>query len=129
MIRALTQKLCGRNPVTKKNLPLNRVASRCACNFGLIWIIALSPLYFSGAEAIADEPASRLIDVTFQSGGNRIAGLLELPPGAGPLPAIIFVHGDGMGTRRAWRGGYFTLKVFDWKPASVGPTERSKKIC
>jgi pimeloyl-ACP methyl ester carboxylesterase len=37
--------------------------------------------------------------VTFANGEVRLAGVLLLPPGPGPHPALVFVHGSGPGTR------------------------------
>jgi dienelactone hydrolase len=38
-------------------------------------------------------------DVSYSSGGGRVAAYLVLPPGRGPHPAVVFVHGAG-GDRR-----------------------------
>lgn len=38
-------------------------------------------------------------DVTFESEGVTLAGTLTLPPGEGPFPAIVLVHGSGRTTR------------------------------
>jgi len=38
-------------------------------------------------------------DVSYSSGGQRVAAYLVLPPGRGPHPAVVFVHGAG-GDRR-----------------------------
>ena len=38
-------------------------------------------------------------DVTFHNGDSVLAGTLTLPRGAGPYPAIVFIHGDGAMTR------------------------------
>lgn len=41
----------------------------------------------------------------FQHGENKLQGVLRLPTGTGPHPAVIFVHGDGPAT---WdRQGYY----------------------
>jgi dienelactone hydrolase len=37
--------------------------------------------------------------VKFSNGDVRLAGVLLLPPGPGPRPALVFVHGSGPGTR------------------------------
>ncbi len=39
------------------------------------------------------------IEVQFNSGPNRLAGVLTLPEGDGPHPAAVFVHGSGSTTR------------------------------
>jgi uncharacterized protein len=48
-------------------------------------------------------PATRLrtrqLEVRFRSGSNLLAGTLTLPPGAGPHPAVVWVHGAGNQTR------------------------------
>lgn len=41
----------------------------------------------------------RQLEVRFRSGGNLLAGTLTLPPGAGPHPAVAWVHGGGPQTR------------------------------
>ncbi|HSQ35626.1 MAG TPA: prolyl oligopeptidase family serine peptidase [Candidatus Binatia bacterium] len=38
-------------------------------------------------------------EVTFSSAGVSLAATLRLPPGQGPLPAVVLVHGSGPGTR------------------------------
>jgi uncharacterized protein len=47
----------------------------------------------------------RIEPVGFQNGDVRLAGILVTPAGAGPYPAIVFVHGSGPSTRdaRAWK--------------------------
>ena len=42
---------------------------------------------------------SRQLEVRFRSGGVTLAGTLTLPPGAGPHPAVAWVHGSGRTTR------------------------------
>jgi dienelactone hydrolase len=34
-------------------------------------------------------------DVSFTSGGKKIDGLLAVPPGKGPFPAVLYLHGSG----------------------------------
>jgi uncharacterized protein len=41
----------------------------------------------------------RQLEVRFRSGRNVLAGTLTLPPGAGPHPAAVWVHGAGPNTR------------------------------
>lgn len=41
--------------------------------------------------------------VSFQNGDVRLAGSLVIPPGAGPHPALVFVHGSGPQTRESYR--------------------------
>ena len=42
---------------------------------------------------------TRQLEVRFRSGRNLLAGTLTLPPGAGPHPAVVWVHGAGYQTR------------------------------
>jgi len=42
--------------------------------------------------------------VRFTCAGAVIAGTLTLPTGAGPHPAVVFVHGSGEAGRLTWRG-------------------------
>jgi fermentation-respiration switch protein FrsA (DUF1100 family) len=84
--------------------------------------------------------AGRIIPIAFDSGPFRIVGDLKLPPGPGPHPAVVFVHGDGPNSRtsggtyipimeRMLRAGYATL-AWD-KPgtgASSGVIDRSRMI-
>ncbi|MGB6364299.1 MAG: alpha/beta hydrolase [Thermoanaerobaculia bacterium] len=42
-------------------------------------------------------------EVVFQGAGEWLAGTLLLPPGDGPHPAIVLVHGSGADTRHAYR--------------------------
>ena len=48
--------------------------------------------------ALADDHY-RTEEVTFNNGDSVLAGTLALPKGAGPYPAIVFIHGDGPATR------------------------------
>jgi uncharacterized protein len=42
---------------------------------------------------------TRQLEVRFPSGGTLLAGTLTLPPGVGPHPALVWVHGGGPQTR------------------------------
>ena len=54
--------------------------------------------------ARAPLPASLTVEeVTFDSAGVQLSGTLVLPPGRGPWPAAVFVHGSGPATRDASR--------------------------
>jgi len=44
-------------------------------------------------------------EIAIACGANRLAGVLHLPKGGGPHPAIIFIHGDGASDRA--NGGYY----------------------
>jgi pimeloyl-ACP methyl ester carboxylesterase len=52
----------------------------------------------AAAQAVATER-----DVTFTSGGVELQGTLMIPPGAGPHPAVVFLHGSGPATRAGAR--------------------------
>jgi pimeloyl-ACP methyl ester carboxylesterase len=77
-------------------------------------------------------------EITFDSGPFHVVGDLRLPPGPGPHPVVLFVHGDGPNSRtsgvtyppimeRMLAAGYAT---FAWdKPgtgASTGEIDRSR---
>ena len=49
-------------------------------------------------------PAFVRKNVSFRSGGNTLHGVLLLPNGRGPHPAVAFVHGSGSLGRDDWRG-------------------------
>ncbi len=62
-----------------------------------------SSLQTSTATPLPDLPSFALgevfDDLEFASGEDTLVGRLRLPEGDGPFPAIIWVHGSGMGTR------------------------------
>lgn len=77
-------------------------------------------------------------EIAFESGPFHVVGDLRLPPGTGPHPVVLFVHGDGPNNRtsgvtyppimeRMLRAGYAT---FAWdKPGtgeSTGDIDRSR---
>jgi uncharacterized protein len=47
----------------------------------------------------ASRVRTRQLEVRFRSGRNALAGTLTLPPGPGPHPAVVWVHGAGYQTR------------------------------
>ncbi|WP_052631284.1 alpha/beta hydrolase family protein [Pseudoxanthomonas suwonensis] len=51
----------------------------------------------------------------FESGGNRLRGFVDLPEGAGPHPAVVFVHGAGptdvSGRDPGFNGSYDRLRA------------------
>lgn len=53
-----------------------------------------------GSNPLPQEPRSyREEEVHFQSGEATLAGVLCLPPGSGPYPAVIYIPGSGWATR------------------------------
>lgn len=68
---------------------------------------------------------AQLDGITFQSGDLTLVGLLQLPQGEGPFPALIWVHGAGRSTRHEadWlaadlvRNGY---AIFQYDKRGVG---------
>ena len=71
---------------------------------------------------------ARTEEITFRSGPFTLVGDLQLPPGNGPFPAVVFVHGDGPNNRtsgvtyppimeRMLRAGYAT---FAWDKPGTG---------
>ncbi|RKF26264.1 alpha/beta hydrolase family protein [Micromonospora globbae] len=66
------------------------------------------------------EPAARTVPVTFDSAGTTLLGVLHLPPGPGPHPVVVLLHGFP-GTERNFdlaqalrRAGYAAL-VFHYR--------------
>ncbi len=64
-------------------------------------------LVFTSADGTS-EPAPRVQlydeqEVTFDNDNVRLAGSLVVPPGPGPFPALVFVHGSGPQTRESYR--------------------------
>ena len=49
-------------------------------------------------------------DVRFRNGDVTLAGSLTLPPGRGPFPAIVFLHGSGPITRDVVLAEYFATQ-------------------
>lgn len=58
------------------------------------------------AEILAERHASSHseIDVTFTCEGAGLAGTIYLPPGVGPYPGVVWVHGAGEAERLGWGG-------------------------
>ncbi|CAN5163157.1 alpha/beta hydrolase [soil metagenome] len=54
-------------------------------------------------------PALREEDVRFRNGGVELAGTLILPPGPGPHPAVVFLHGSGAEGR--WASRYLARRL------------------
>jgi acetyl esterase/lipase len=47
----------------------------------------------AAAAALAQSPPASMAEVSFQSGGARINGLIYLGPGDAPRPVVVFLHG------------------------------------
>lgn len=47
----------------------------------------------------AERIAERVVRAEWQNGGVRLVGKLRLPPGNGPFPAVVFMHGSEGGLR------------------------------
>jgi uncharacterized protein len=56
-----------------------------------------APAEFTDAAYVSRDISAR--DVTIDAGGWPLPGILAVPPGAGPFPAVILVHGSGPGDR------------------------------
>ena len=57
------------------------------------WLIAVTACSQFGLNQGSPEP------VRFPSGDISLAGEIEFPPGSGPFPAVVLVHGSGPATR------------------------------
>lgn len=55
----------------------------------------------------------RRVEVRFRSGCEVLAGTLYLPPGPGPHPAMVFVHGSGRTPRLGIGGGWITTPLIE----------------
>ena len=64
------------------------------------WRASVRPRRSSTAASFARLPF-RQLEVRFPSGGVTLSGTLTVPPGAGPHPAVAWVHGSGR-TERAY---------------------------
>ena len=56
---------------------------------------AAAPLRYQDKGVINKGYPIKVHDVSFSSGGKRVAALLAVPPGAGPFPAVLYLHGSG----------------------------------
>jgi pimeloyl-ACP methyl ester carboxylesterase len=92
--------------------------------------------------ACGGEPLPRTANelVFFETGPFKLNGTLRFPPGEGPFPVVLFIHGDGPNDRTSG-GSYLPIMermlhsgyaVFSWdKPgtgASIGEIDRSNLI-
>lgn len=65
--------------------------------------------WFAFVRATSQSPEFREEDVRFQNGSVELAGTLILPAGAGPFPAIVFLHGSGPEGR--WASRYLARRL------------------
>jgi len=56
---------------------------------------ATAPLRYLDRGVVNHDFPIEIHDVSFSSGGRRIDGLLAVPPGKGPFPAVLYLHGSG----------------------------------
>lgn len=66
------------------------------------------PGWFAFARMSEVEPAGRQEEVRFRNGAVELAGTLLLPAGAGPHPAVVFLHGSGPEGR--WASTYLARR-------------------
>lgn len=59
---------------------------------------------FSYARSVEQEPSPITEDITFMSGGVKLAGTIFIPAGPGKHPGIVFLHGSGAEGR--WASNY-----------------------
>lgn len=82
---------------------------------------------------------TRQLEVRFRSGRTTLAGTLTLPPGAGPHPAIVWVHGAGRHTRSyfpdlpaIFTGAGFAVLAYDkqgvGQSGGVFPGDRADEV-
>jgi uncharacterized protein len=65
------------------------------------WVEANVALFEEGSTEMAD----RVAEVEFEAGGERIAGWLHLPDGAGPHPCVVMLHSTaGLRQMRCYAG-------------------------
>jgi len=68
-----------------------------------VLILAALATLLSSTATRAQNPASTEREISFSSGAVTLAGTLLLPPGEGPWPAVVFLHGSGPMTRAGFR--------------------------
>jgi len=54
-----------------------------------------APLAYKDKGVINHGYPIKVHDISFSSGGKRVVGLLAEPPGKGPFPAVLYLHGSG----------------------------------
>jgi uncharacterized protein len=84
------------------------------------------PVAFGPNRVLSDH---REVDVHFTCQGVVIAGTLTLPKGAGPHPAVLWVHGAGKTTRYTWGASFVQalvrsgLAVLSYDKRGVGESQ------
>src|SRR5262245_33113863 len=56
---------------------------------------ASAPLRYQDRGVINSGYPITIHDVSFSSGGKQVQALLAVPPGEGPFPAVLYLHGSG----------------------------------
>lgn len=56
---------------------------------------AAAPLRYQDKGVVNHGYPIKVHDVSFTSGGKRVDAMLAVPPGAGPFPAVLYLHGSG----------------------------------
>ena len=56
---------------------------------------ASAPLAYRDNGVLNHDYPIKVHDVSFASGGRRVEGMLAVPPGNGPFPAVLYLHGSG----------------------------------
>jgi dienelactone hydrolase len=82
------------------------IRSTNACLPRCHWLHLVSALLVAlcmlatGLPALAQHPDSlRTEEISFNSGGETLSGTMLVPPGPGPHPALVMLHGAGVGRR------------------------------
>ncbi len=98
-----------------------------------IAFIALAIILIASAIVLARwMRAPRQEEVRFQNADVTLAGTLCLPPGTGPFPAVIFIHGSGDDSRENYRyyAGFLSKKgiaILIYDKRGVGASNGSWK--
>ena len=56
---------------------------------------ASAPLQYTDKGVMNDAYPIKLHDVSFTSDGRRVEAIVDVPPGGGPFPAVLYLHGSG----------------------------------
>jgi dienelactone hydrolase len=54
-----------------------------------------APLHYADRGVVNHDYPIEVHDVSYTAGGRRIDGYLAVPPGKGPFPAVVYLHGSG----------------------------------